>query len=330
MHIRRFMQTTSLVLGTGYVLFFFSERLFWSLRRPGDDIWTYAATWVVYAFLGYLLLVTIRCFRVRDVWALFLAGAIFGWLVEGVYAMTMFGDVSMPFPLTISWTALAWHAPISVVLGWYGLRRALQARNFWTGLGLSLLIGAFWGFWALAWGLETPPVVADAPAFFSHAMLATILLAFNERLIEWGDPVGFQPSRPGLILGIGLVLAFFIFVTVPAIPWSPVVILPLLSLAFLALYRNRTWEGRSDALAKLCATVPLLHLFSLVGIPVAATTIYVGFNAVGFLPPSHHIVSAVTTLAGFVLFLVAVFKLWARERRGSIPFERPPVRCQPR
>ena len=82
MHVRRLMRATSLILGTGYVLYFFSERLFWSLWRQGDDMAIYGATWLVYAFLGYLLLAAIRFYRVRDLWALFLAGALFGWLVE--------------------------------------------------------------------------------------------------------------------------------------------------------------------------------------------------------------------------------------------------------
>jgi hypothetical protein len=330
MHVRRLMQTTSLVLGTGYVLFFFSERLFWSLWRPGDDIGIYVATWFLYAFLGYLLLATIRWFRVCDLWALFLAGASFGWLVEGVYAMTMFGDASLPFPLTIAWTALAWHAPISVVLGWYGLRRALRARTIWPGLGLSLLIGGFWGFWALGWGFETPPIVVDARVFFTHAMLATLALGASQVLIGWGDPAGFRPSGAGLALAVGVILAFFGFVTLPAIPWSPLVILPLLGLVFFALQRNRARKKGADALAEMAITVPPLRLIDLAGIPIAATAVYAGFNAFGSLPPTHQIVCAVTTLAGFVLFPIAVFKLWARSRGGSEPLDRQLIRCHPR
>jgi hypothetical protein len=321
MYVRRLLQTTSLVLGTGYVLFFFSERLFWSLIRPGDSIAIFGATWLVYAFVAYLLLATVRLYRVRDFWALFLAGALFGWLVEGVYAMTMFGDDSLPFPLTIAWTGLAWHAPISVVFGFYGLRRALQAGSIWPGMWLSLLVGSFWGFWALGWGLETPPLVADAAMFFTHALAATCVLGFSQLLIGWGDPAGFRPSWPGLISAASVIVAFFAFVTVPAIPWSPLILLPLLGLIFFALRRNRVREHHYDALAELAAPVPLLHLVGLAGIPVAATIIYAGCNAVGFLPPSHQIVCAVTTIAGFVLFAIAVFKLSTRGRQGPEPLD---------
>ena len=191
------------------------------------------------------------------------------------------------------------------------------------------MIGAFWGLWALGWELETPPIVSDGGAFFTHAMLATVLLGASQRLIGWGDPANFRPSRPGLILTIGLVVAFFGFVTLPAIPWSPLVIIPLLSLVFFALRRNRAQERGSDALVHLAAPVPLLHLVGLAGIPVAATAIYVSFNAVGFLPPIHQIICAVTTLAGFVLFPIAVFKLSARGRGGSEPLDRQLVPSQP-
>ena len=83
MRAQHLLRTTSLVLGTGYVLFFFSERMFWAMWRPGDHIGIYVATWLLYAFLAYLLQATVRCFRVRDLWGLFLAGTVFGWLAEG-------------------------------------------------------------------------------------------------------------------------------------------------------------------------------------------------------------------------------------------------------
>jgi hypothetical protein len=51
--------------------------------------------------------------------------------------------------------------------------------------------------------------------------------------------------------------------------------------------------------------------------PVAATAAYAGLNAAGLLLPSHQIVCAVTTLAGFVLFCFAVIKLSVRGRGGS-------------
>jgi len=295
------------VLGTGYVLFFFSERIFWSMWRPGDAIEAYIATWLVYSLLGYLLLATIRSFHVDNLWALFLAGAVFGWLTEGIYAMTLFGDASMPFPLTISWTGLAWHSLISVVIGWYALRRALQARNPWTGLWVSLAIGTFWGLWAFGWTRETPPLIAEPFEFLAHVAITTACLAASQWLISFGDLASFRPSRLGLVITLGIVFAFFALVTIPRIPWSPAVIVPLFTLTFFALWRHRAREQGSDALTKTAAPIPPRNLIGLFGIPVAAFATYYGLNAAQLPVPAHHIISAVTTLVGFVIFAIAVY-----------------------
>lgn len=81
---------------------------------------------------------------------MFLVGAFFGWLVEGVFAMTLFGAEGILFPFTISWTGLAWHAIISVVLGWYVLQQALThsfKRTAWVSgmLGIFGVHGLFFG-----------------------------------------------------------------------------------------------------------------------------------------------------------------------------------------
>ena len=304
----RLLRSASLVLGSGYVLFLFSERVFWSLWRPGDDLAIYVAGWLLHAFMGYLLLAAVQFFRVSNLWSLLLAGAFFGWLDEGVYAMTLFGDEALPFPLTIVWTGRAWHAPITVVLGWYGLRRAMQATSRAPGLLLSGAIGLFWGFWAVAWGRETPPVVAAPLEFLAHAAAMTALLALSQAAITAGRPAEFRPSRAGLAVASVVVAAFFALVTVPAVPFAPLVLLPLFAVLWAALRRGRARERRSEVLVRMGEPVRPRNLASLALIPLAATAIYAGLNAQGWLVPSHQIVAVATTVAGAVLFIVAVVK----------------------
>ena len=117
--MRRWTQKIVVVLATGYILFFYSERMFWSFLRPGDKTADLLLTWIVYSMLAWVFLLLVRQCRIAAFPALFLAGAVFGWLAEGVVVDTLYGNADNPFPASISFTGLAWHALISVGVGWY-------------------------------------------------------------------------------------------------------------------------------------------------------------------------------------------------------------------
>lgn len=99
---------------------YFSEFVFWA-RDTEDSIGGWLFIYLVYSVVTYILLSVVTTFRVRSVWAIFLAGALYGWLIEGVIVQTMYDD----FPLQVSFTGLAWHALISVLIGWYYITNVL-------------------------------------------------------------------------------------------------------------------------------------------------------------------------------------------------------------
>jgi hypothetical protein len=77
-------------------------------------------TWLAYSTLAYLFLATVRLFRADDVWSVYLAGAVYGWLTEGGLIHTLYGtEESAPFPISLIITGVSWHALISVLVGWY-------------------------------------------------------------------------------------------------------------------------------------------------------------------------------------------------------------------
>jgi hypothetical protein len=87
--MRRWIQKLIVVLATGYILFFYSERVFWSFLRPGDKWTDLVLGWLVYSLLAWVFRLVVRQCRVAGFPALFLAGAIFGWLAEGVVVDTL-------------------------------------------------------------------------------------------------------------------------------------------------------------------------------------------------------------------------------------------------
>lgn len=136
-------------LSFGIIAFWGSENLFWT--APTDaftlvEVLLTAAAYslVVAAVLGAVIWSGLGGWR-----ALFLGGALLGWLVEGVIV----GTAYEAFPFQLIWTPLAWHAAITgLALG--GICRAGPHWPLWRHLGALLALGLFGAGFAQLWPLE--------------------------------------------------------------------------------------------------------------------------------------------------------------------------------
>ena len=141
----------------GFIAFWGSENLFWSAPTDAfslvEVLMTVAAySLVVAAVLGAVIWSGLGGWR-----ALFLGGALLGWLVEGVIV----GTAYEAFPFQLIWTPLAWHAAITgLVLG--GICRAGPQWRLWWHLLALLAFGLFGAGFAQLWPLErgTMPDIA--------------------------------------------------------------------------------------------------------------------------------------------------------------------------
>jgi len=304
-----------LSLSTGSILLFFSELLFWARVRPGDSLVNWAQTWLAYSLLAFIFLAAVRHFRVRSLEGLFLAGALVGWLGEGVLVQTMYDQ----FPLQISWTGLAWHALISVCVGWYALLLALSSKDAWRTTAIAAAVGAFWGLWAIFWWLEEPADIATPAAFAAFAFGATGVLALGYWVFARAGAREFRPGRRSISIALGVLLVVFALGTVPATPWALLVLPALLALVWMALERNRAAETRPDLLERLGAERPPLSAYLPLGsMPIVASGIYALAYALGLRWQTNWIVYLVTMPAGFVLFAGAWLRLM-RRKRPAIP-----------
>ena len=160
-----FFRNTGLALGTGYILFFCSERLFWSVFRPGDSFRELAVTWLAYSTIAYWFLALIRWFEAESLREVLLAGACFGWMTEGMLVGTLYGtEDSALFPFSVVCTGLSWHALISVGVGWYAVQHCCRGERSRSSVGWAVLLGVFWGVWATFLCSEKPPVRATVGA----------------------------------------------------------------------------------------------------------------------------------------------------------------------
>lgn len=302
-----------LSLSTGYVLMFFSEHLFWAQVRPGDTLGNWASTWLAYSLLAFVFLTAVWYFRVASLAALFVAGSLVGWLGEGVLVQTLYDQ----FPLQISWTGLAWHALLSVCLGWHGLRQAVAGPGGMRAVLLCLALGLFWGLWAIFWRVEEPAAQTSVADFAAFGFATTAVLGLSLWLYAKADPISFRPSRPAVIAALVILLAIFSLGTVPLAPISIIVLPALLGLVLAALARNRRRTGQLAALAFL--SQPALSprsLLPLILMPLAATLVYAAAVALDLRWQTNWLVYLVTMPAGFALFGIAWLRLMRGERLG--------------
>jgi len=311
------MKNLILALATGYILFVFSERVFWAVWRPEDSIMDLAITWLVYSAIAYLFLMAIRWGGVDGFWPVFLAGSIYGWLVEGALADTLYGtQPSAPFPVSISITGLSWHALISVMLGWWTTGRAIAAASAWRLVWVSLAVGVFWGLWAMFPLRETPPIVASIDGFLVNALWLTLGL-----IAAWWINIrvrlrAFQPGWLGILVCSAIVAVFYVQHAM-RLGAVPLLLLPALlgvAAAPLLVHRRRCGAAAWNGWPETCFPSRLAVLFLT---PITATLVYALAAAMELDRfPIPFIVYAATGLAGFVLLPVAV-GMTLRKSRGA-------------
>jgi len=304
----RIIKNILLVLSTGYIFVYFSEHLFWARIRPDDTLGGWVGAWLAYSLLAFAFLSTVTYFRVKNIWSLFLAGAGFGWLAEGVVVQTTYEML----PLSISWTGLAWHALISVWVGWYALQKAMLSSGRFATLKLAAGIGVCAGLWAIAWWLEADGGVSSLGEYAAFSLVTTGLVIAAYALAAWSASEPFAPSRPVLLVIGGMFAVFFVFVAVPAAPLAAGILPILLGLVVLGLRRNRENESGGSLLEAFAGRISVWKLVSLLALPTASIGVYALALELGLRWNANWIVYLITTPAGFILLGVSLYRMWRR------------------
>ena len=310
----RTIKNILLVLSTGYIFFLFSELLFWARKRPDDSLGEWMITWLAYSLMAFVFLLIVSYFKVNNIWALFLAGAVFGWLGEGIVVQTTYESL----PLSISFTALAWHALITVWIGWYAIRKSLRASNPFSTLKLSLTIGLCYGLWAIMWWLEPDGGVSSVAEFAVFSIAAVILAIPAYWLADWSSSESFHPNRWASIVILGLFALMFFFVVVPTVPLAIIILPILLGLAYLGLRWNRSSGTEGSMLTSFNDPAPVWKYLSLLGIPVAGVSFYALAASLNLHWQTNWILYLITTPLGFILFGIGLYKLNKAKRVTTI------------
>jgi hypothetical protein len=263
--------------------------------------------------MAFVFLVLVSYFRVKNRWALFLTGAAFGWIGEGIVVQTAYEIL----PLSISFTGLAWHALLTVWIGWYEIRKSLLFSDTWSILKLATTIGVFYGLWAIHWWLEPDGGVSSISEFAVFSFITTSLVILAYWLANWSSSEAFVLHRWTIIFIFGLFGLYFSFITVPTAPIA-VIILPILfGLAYLGLRQNRLDEEEGALLETLHGCASIWKYISLLAIPVASVLVYTVALSLNLRWPTHWVLYIITTPLGFILFAISLYKLLRRKSVSS-------------
>jgi hypothetical protein len=301
--VLRLIRKAAVVLANGYILFFFSERAFWSFWRPGDTLPEFLITWFAYCLLGWIFLDLVKRFKVASFPLVFLCGAVYGWVDEGVVVDTLYGDSTNPFPLSISFTGLAWHALLSIGVGWYLIGKALTEKKPTRTALISLAFGIGWGLWAVWWPSELGKEANTSVwGIASHALPCSVLFMLAWVVFGLARPDWFQTGKLATIVLWGLVVAIFLAARVPARPYAALILPPLLTVCWVGMRRNAPTEDGPDLLDGILGHIRVLNVITLVLIPLTAIAVYAAFRTLNLVVPTNLVLYVITMPLRFWFF----------------------------
>ncbi|MEM6758317.1 MAG: hypothetical protein AAF601_02445 [Pseudomonadota bacterium] len=140
-------QRAILVIGLGALLVSVSEFWFYEVAAEVDRI----VILLAYGLLGYFFMAVMHRFHVHSFAGLVIAAALLGILIEGVPVAVVYSNP----PFSIVWTSLAWHALITVGVGWLLVRFLLAQDQAWRAGALCSGLGILLGAWnAFMWNAQ--------------------------------------------------------------------------------------------------------------------------------------------------------------------------------
>ena len=312
--IQRQLRKAAVVLANGYILFFFSERVFWSFWRPGNTVPDLLITWIAYSLMGWIFLDLVRRFKVASFASVFLCGAVFGWVGEGVVVDTMYGNATNPFPLSISFTGLSWHALLTVGVGWYSIGNSLREERPTKTALISLAVGVGWGLWAVWWPVELGKTADTSVwAFASHGLACSALFLLSWLILGLAQPDWFRGGKFAAFVLWGFVGVIFLAARVPARPSTALILPPLLLLCVAALRSNAGKEQSPDKLDDFLGRIRPRNVLVLMLIPISAIAVYAGFHIVNQHVPTNVVLYVITMPLGFWFFFRSLWVMFRRE-----------------
>lgn len=195
----------------GLIAMWGSETFFWGFPNPELTVGEWLITYVAYSLSCAAVLSAVLWTRIAGLGGLFLAGALLGFLIEGVVVATMY----QIFPFQLVWTPLAWHALITSVCV-FGICRAGPHWPLWRHVMALMALGAGGGFFALFWPLDEGRgnQIPGGESVFGYLVGTGCLVVIANILLDRFKKVPVPPRwvrliAPMLALTVWIVTSFY-------------------------------------------------------------------------------------------------------------------------
>lgn len=136
-----------MLVSFGAILVSVSEFWFYEVSEDVNSI----LILLLYGVLGYLFLIIMQRYGVQTFSGFFVCASLLGFLIEGVPVPVVYSGL----PLSIVWTSLAWHALLSVCVGWFLFRQVMTKCSWLKALVFNVVVGSCLGLWnAYMWNAK--------------------------------------------------------------------------------------------------------------------------------------------------------------------------------
>ncbi|HGG06360.1 MAG TPA: hypothetical protein ENK28_12955 [Aliiroseovarius sp.] len=293
-----FLHRLAYALAIGVILNTTSEMLFYSAPPEHTNAGSLALTTLFYGVTAYAALLVAAWAGVRDWPGVFLTGCVFGWLIEGVVVDTVYSAL----PFTLVFTAMSWHALLSVMVGFVLVRRA-ASWPIQRQIGLMVLLGLGFGLWAQFWPSERGAMPPPAATFLYLLGFGVTVPLANHLLDALPARFTFHPTEALVIWGAaGLLWAAKLVTTGNlAMLMLPLVMAPTL----WALRRGA--DKRGTVILPRRPRNPARHWLFLIAPALTFAVASTGWRLFGSLP-SNAIIAVLLSAIAFVVWLYAVIR----------------------
>jgi hypothetical protein len=282
------METTTLKRWAGGLAFVFlsalimvtaSERIYWYLGGATvESIVAIAGFYMIPALAGLWAIGSGPSSRLHQ---MVFAGAIFGFVVEGVLTPVIYEDGPLPLLAALF---VGWHGLLSVVGLWYLARKWLLERRRQALASGAALVGAYWGVWSIVYtnpealeDFEETFTVMDPGDFTVYAFIVGAVFVAAHWLIGHVWPYRFVPGKRGGRAIVALLVGYAALAVLPVVIWAPIKFAVLVGGTLWLLRRSREkTPDEPSAITALQGRPALRDLVLLMLMPAVATAAYAG------------------------------------------------------